>query len=413
MNLAKFKIIIIILLISTSCSKVETSTFGTSTVNTSTLDTVKPVIQLNGGSILYLEVNETYYELGATAYDDKDGNLEVQQNGAVDTSKVGQYKITYFVKDKTGNESSTIRTINVLDRTKPVINLLGESVLEIEIGEPFIDFGVSVIDNHDKNLEYLVEGLVNNEILGKYTLTYKAVDSSGNVSEKITRIVNVVYQPPANVTPEAAFYFDKSKNTIEGYKREFGRNIVIPKVIDGVLVKYIGVQAFSNRNDNDNKLTSVTLPNSILEIGDGAFYWNDLNEIILPESVIKIADGAFSYNKIKKLMLPDSILELGFAAFGNNEISDLKLSSKLETIGWEIFRNNKLTRLVLPEGLKHEYGAFNDNYELEYIEIPESLVSLSNLSYRFNQKIKEIKIHGDQYRFNDNWPFPIELKKYK
>ena len=387
MKVKKVKLLLFTLLFLTSCST-ETAQ--------SSIDSVKPIIQLNGDSILYLEIGEVYYELGATAYDDKDGNLDVQQIGIVDKSKVGQYKITYIAKDKTGNETTTVRIINVLDRTKPILSIIGESVIDIEIGEPFKDLGVSVIDNYDKDLKFTVEGLVNSEVLGKYTLTYKAIDNSGNESEQIYRTVNVVYQPPVNATPDEAFYFDKTTNTIDGYKREFGPTIIIPKAINGNIVKNIASNAFNNNKFDDKyMITSLIIPNSIKNIGE----------------------GAFAFNKIEKLILPDSIETIGNLSFWYNKINELTLSKNLRIIASNSFGVNDIRRLNIPEGvITLSAGSFSGNPNLEYIEIPSSLTSIVNYAFSYNEKLKEIKINGDEYRFNDIWndiPFPIELKKYK
>jgi hypothetical protein len=389
LKVKKVKSLLFTLLFLTSCST-ETAQ--------SSIDSVKPIIQLNGDSILYLEIGEVYYELGATAYDDKDGNLDVQQIGIVDKSKVGQYKITYIAKDKTGNETTTVRIINVLDRTKPILSIIGESVIDIEIGEPFKDLGVSVIDNHDKDLKYTVEGEVNTEILGKYTLTYKAKDNSGNESEQISRTVNVVYHPAANVTPEEAFYFDKTTNTIDGYKREFGPTIIIPKAIYGHIVKNIASNAFNNNSTyfDDKDLISI---------------------LVLPNSIKSIGERAFLSNKIEKLILPNSVDTLGYQSFWYNKITDLTLSRNISVIPNSSFGGNEINRLVIPEGVKIiQVGAFSSNPNLEYIEIPISVEVIERGAFWNNENIKEIKIDGDEFRFNDIWndiPFPIELKKYK
>lgn len=78
-------------------------------------DKTAPVIKLNGSSVINIKTDGTYTEQGATASDNKDGDLtsKITQEGSVDTSKDGKYKITYKVKDNNGNESSVERTILV------------------------------------------------------------------------------------------------------------------------------------------------------------------------------------------------------------------------------------------------------------------------------------------------------------
>lgn len=80
-------------------------------------DKTAPVLKLNGSSIINIKTGGTYTEQGATASDNKDGDLtnKITKEGNVDTSKDGKYKVTYKVKDNNGNESSMERTILVGD----------------------------------------------------------------------------------------------------------------------------------------------------------------------------------------------------------------------------------------------------------------------------------------------------------
>lgn len=57
--------------------------------------------------------------------------------------------------------------------------------------------------------------------------------------------------------------------TIVDYNASCGSDVVIPSTIDGNSVTTIGSHAFEN-----NQLTSVTVPNSVTAIGDGAFMFN-------------------------------------------------------------------------------------------------------------------------------------------
>lgn len=80
-------------------------------------DNEKPVIKLKGAETIVIKINGKYEEQGATATDNKDGDLtsKITTVGKVDTSKVGTYTVTYTVKDSTGNETKATRTVKVIE----------------------------------------------------------------------------------------------------------------------------------------------------------------------------------------------------------------------------------------------------------------------------------------------------------
>ena len=88
----------------------------TRTVTVTTTDVSLPVISLNGPEIVYLNLNDTYSELGATAYDGCDPNLPAVtvDNSAVNTGVYGEYTVTYNVTDSSSNAAVEVtRTVRV------------------------------------------------------------------------------------------------------------------------------------------------------------------------------------------------------------------------------------------------------------------------------------------------------------
>ncbi|MBQ3144989.1 MAG: transglycosylase domain-containing protein [Clostridia bacterium] len=85
------------------------------TVHKETPDTTKPVIKLNGEETITIKLNDTYKDAGATATDDKDGDItnKIVITGKVDTSKAGTYIITYTVEDLAKNVAIAKRTVIV------------------------------------------------------------------------------------------------------------------------------------------------------------------------------------------------------------------------------------------------------------------------------------------------------------
>ena len=85
------------------------------TVHTEQPDTEQPIIKLNGNSNITIKLNEKFTDEGATATDNKDGDLtsKIVVTGTVDTSKSGTYTITYTVEDAAKNKATATRTVIV------------------------------------------------------------------------------------------------------------------------------------------------------------------------------------------------------------------------------------------------------------------------------------------------------------
>ena len=94
-------------------------------------------------------------------------------------------------------------------------------------------------------------------------------------------------------------------------------DIIIPEQVTHEGITYnvvaIGIYAF----DMCQKLTSITLPESITEIGRSAFiYCYELTSINIPENVSRIGGSAFSYcMKLTSVTMPANISYIGGDAF--------------------------------------------------------------------------------------------------
>ena len=85
------------------------------TRNVIIIDKTAPQITLQGNKETTVCPDQTYQEEGYTASDNCDGDLttSVKVEGIVNTNQAGTYKLTYTIKDKAGNETTTQRTIIV------------------------------------------------------------------------------------------------------------------------------------------------------------------------------------------------------------------------------------------------------------------------------------------------------------
>ena len=154
-----------------------------------------PSIELNGSKEIVMDVGSSYSDPGVSAFiNDKDVTGRVVKNGRVNVNKVGDYNIIYSITNDRGYRKRKVkRVVKVVDLEKPVISLEGKAHVKVAYGDSYQEAGYSAKDEYDGNLtnKVVINGDVNTNRLGKYTLTYTVVDSSSNkVSKK--RVIEVV-----------------------------------------------------------------------------------------------------------------------------------------------------------------------------------------------------------------------------
>lgn len=209
-------------------------------------------------------------------------------------------------------------------------------------------------------------------------------------------------------------------------------NVVIPQN-----VRIIGPWAFygnaTGEDDVPSKITSVTIPSSVIEIGDYAFaecrslttvnFGNSvekigylafgrsgLKEIIIP-STVKYIDSGLCYEcpdlvkavfacnadyygtslfdtctSLENVSLPDGLKKIDRLWFwGCTSLADIKIPSSVEEIGYKAFTSCKsLSRIVLPENLKAiGDSAFLVNSDSSadklVLTVPEKMTDISSL----------------------------------
>jgi len=89
----------------------------------------------------------------------------------------------------------------------------------------------------------------------------------------------------------------------------------IPPQINGMPVVVIGTLAFNN-----DRLTSVTIPDSVTSIDNYAFRRNRLTSVVIPNSVTHIGRAAFEENQLTSIDIPSGVTIIGARAFGDNRI---------------------------------------------------------------------------------------------
>jgi len=83
---------------------------------------------------------------------------------------------------------------------------------------------------------------------------------------------------------------------------------------------------------SNNELTSVTIPNHITVIEEGAFSANRLTSVTISNSVTTIGTWAFSGNQLASVTIPDSVTTIGVGAFERNPLTGITIGGDVELV---------------------------------------------------------------------------------
>ena len=160
------------------------------------INNTPPTISLIGDNPLYHEVKTAFTDPGATAVDVYGNSLQVATSSTVDINILGNYQITYSAIDNDGNTHSIIRSVIVRDTTSPVITLVGNSTVTLQLNSNYSEQGANATDNYDSSVNVSISGTINTSTPATYVITYSATDSSGNNSTKTRNVIVENNEPP-------------------------------------------------------------------------------------------------------------------------------------------------------------------------------------------------------------------------
>ena len=144
-------------------------------------------------------------------------------------------------------------------------------------------------------------------------------------------------------------------------------------------------------------LTSITLPEALISIGDYAFMnCQELRVVDMPSSVMNIGKDAFSScQELSSITLSSSLTTIEENAFANcSSLTSITIPSGVTTIGQSAFEGcYNLTSVTLSEGVKSlGYRAFASCPNLESITLPSTLTCISGYALSDCSKLKSITL---------------------
>lgn len=223
---------------------------------------------------------------------------------------------------------------------------------------------------------------------------------------------------PTNITTDNTCFSYNASGVITKYDYSCGNEVSIPESIDGVNIKSIANNAFV-ASDNTKPLQSInmenasylttfsfsdftnlkyaTLPKTLVEIPQKAFFNCPLTTINLPDTVEKIDKYAFEGTSLSgSLYLPNSLKTIGISAFyGLKLTGTLTIPDSVTTISNEAFYNNKFTKLVIGQNSSLTTignNAFRNNQISNAIALPKSVITIGNNTF-CNNSISKLALN--------------------
>lgn len=190
-----------------------------------------------------------------------------------------------------------------------------------------------------------------------------------------------IFDAPFTVNHITYAQISETEVAVYGHEKEYAYgDIVIPASVEFGSKNFTVSKVFGNAFENA-LATSVTLPSSIKEIGDYAFYGitNKLASVDLSacDKLERIGAYAFYSNyDLATVLLPEGLLEIGNNAFGlASSLSEIIIPSTVTNIASYAFYNSHLTTVtILSENLTIEDYAFASNDGLTNLTMPESVI---------------------------------------
>lgn len=220
---------------------------------------------------------------------------------------------------------------------------------------------------------------------------------------------------------------NRTEAVITGYKG-IDNDLVIPDSIDNAVVTSIGEKAFAE----SNQFESITIPDSIGSIGEGAFLecnglkkvyvssiedwckidfsYSDANplsigadlyvdnklvtDVTIPDGVKSIGKYAFyEYSSLKSISFPSSIRSIGESAFYFcNNLEKVEFGHELKSIGNYAFAYTSLTNITIPDSVTYIGDYAFSCCSFESIVIPDSLTSVNDYAFSYCNDLKTVII---------------------
>ena len=209
------------------------------------VDTKAPEIILKGNDNITLNIGENYIEEGYEVKDNYDKNLDnkVKITSSFVNDKVGTYEILYEVSDSSGNKTSTIRKINVVENNKPGTYIKGILIVNKKYHLPN-DYNPGVDQTANQALLNLQNDAKNNGyniplISGFRSYETQNTIYNNNVRKDGEAIANIYSAKPGQSEHQTGLAFDVGKISDNYGETEPGKWLASNAHNYGFIIRYL------------------------------------------------------------------------------------------------------------------------------------------------------------------------------
>lgn len=164
----------------------------------------------------------------------------------------------------------------------------------------------------------------------------------------------------------------------------------------------IGPMAFAY-----TKIKSLVLPDSLIDLGSGAFYGcNDLESVSFGENLTYIPYEAFRYSGLKSLTLPITVDEVDELAFANTKITEVTFENPDVNLCKEVFAYSELSTYSIPENSDTIEMSLFEGTKLTSIDVSDTVTNIEYGAFRYCSNLSDISLpqtltHIGGYAFTD------------
>lgn len=348
-----------------------------------------------------LKPEDAHYQSGTWISSD-DNIASIDSEGTVRGLKAGKAVVT-FTSDDPFSVQKTQVNVQVIQAVTAIV--LDQTVYDVPIGKTKkITASIEPADANDKKIDWsssdetIVKIDANGTIRAVSPGSAEIVASANDGSGVKAKCNVTVYVPLANRQNGDYIYFvdENEKVTIVKYTGTESGELIVPDMINGYPVSYIGEKAFEQCSAK-----CVILPNTLEEIGTEAFYYAETTKIELPSNPVIIGYEAFMCTKIETMHIPsNATFREGNPFRGCRNLKQIMVDS--DNKQYEIFEGALVNKssmelivipygligddLVIPDGIKI-IGDTAFGYEspkFSHLVIPDSVEEIKRSAFAFS-----------------------------